>query len=360
MAKHYQDKNRRIEGAPLESAAAVADGQRAGKKKRKKSFWQRTFPCKGDSAGQVILKLLTIIAFLVFLISAGVLLYQGVLLPGLNEKKAQELRSIYTQAQEETVSQEPGEDGVLPKFEPLLEVNADIKGWLTIPNTVIDYPVLQPAPGVDPEYYLYRDYTGQDNNHGSIFLDAASSEGTESKNIILHGHHMRDGQMFNNIMKYCDYDFYRTTPVFTFDSLHEEAQWKVVAVFKANVLASQGEPFAYLRGSFADDSDFLNYVYQVRERSIIDTGVTVNEDDQLITLSTCSYEFDDFRTVVVARKVRPGEDAQVDTSGAAYNPNPLYPDIWYETYGGTAPELTSFEEALAAGQISWYDGALAP
>jgi len=62
---------------------------------------------------------------------------------------------------------------------------------------------------------------------------------------------------------------------------------------------------------FENDKDFMNYVYNVRVRSLFNCPVDVNEDDELVTLSTCSYEFTNFRTVVVARKVRAGESTKV-------------------------------------------------
>ena len=96
----------------------------------------------------------------------------------------------------------------------------------------------------------------------------------------------------------------------------------------------------------------------MRERSIIDTPVTVNEDDQLITLSTCTYEFENFRTAVIARKVRPGEDSTVDVDSASANSDMLWPDVYYRTYGGTKPEDKSFAQAYENGEISWYDGDL--
>ena len=85
------------------------------------------------------------------------------------------------------------------------------------------------------------------------------------------------------------------------------------------------------------NNSFLDYVSQIRKRSLLDIPVDVNENDKLITLSTCSYEFQDFRTVVVARRVRNGEDEAVDTSLAAEAKNPLMPECWYKKHGGSPP-----------------------
>ena len=100
----------------------------------------------------------------------------------------------------------------------------------------------------------------------------------------------------------------------------------------------------------------MNYVYLIRERSLIDCPVDVNEDDQLLSLSTCSYEFSEFRTVVVARKCRPGESSKVDVDKAKINSDALWPDVYYNVNGGTKPKVTSFSKAYKAGDIDWYDG----
>lgn len=321
----------------------------------RKGFFASVFPSRGDSFGEGLRKIVLIIALLTFLVSGGLLLYQGVYLPLQSDQTQSDTKKIYDINKDKVT--EPGqkdpETGRLAKFKDLLELNPDVKGWITVPNTKIDYPVVQSSKD-DPEYYLYRDINRQDTKYGSIFMDSHSELGENSKNILLHGHHMRDGRMFANLMYFSKLDFYQDAPVFTFDSIYEEAEWKIISIFKTNTLSSQGEPFTYLRGGFSSDSDFLNFVYQVRVRSIIDTPVDVNENDQLITLSTCSYEFEDFRTVVVARKVRENEDPKVDVSKAKYRSNPLYPDIWYEVNGGSAPKVTTFEEALENGEIDWY------
>ena len=109
-------------------------------------------------------------------------------------------------------------------------------------------------------------------------------------------------------------------------------------------------------GEFQNEKDFMNYVYNVRIRSMVNCPVDVNEDDSLITLSTCSYEYTDFRTVIVARKVRNGESAKVDVSQASSNNNAVWPQIYYDRNGGTRPKVTDFCTAYDAGQIDWYSG----
>lgn len=109
-------------------------------------------------------------------------------------------------------------------------------------------------------------------------------------------------------------------------------------------------------GEFQNEKDFMNYVYNVRVRSMVNCPVDVNEDDSLITLSTCSYEYTDFRTVIVARKVRKGESAKVDVSQASANNNAVWPQVYYDRNGGTRPTVTDFCTAYDAGQIDWYSG----
>ncbi len=325
--------------------------------KKKQAFWKRFIPCAGDRPIDVVRKIVFILAVCTFIVSAYMLLDILVVQPTVNEQKNAEIKDLLvdTSGSENSKSSDSeSSGGVLADFENLLAINPDTVGWITVANTVIDYVVVQPSDDKDVEYYLYRDFYGNSSKYGTIFMDYRSS--LDSKNIILHGHHMQDGQMFANLTYYTDLEFYQSTPTITFNSIYSKDEWKVIAVFKTNTLEEQGEFFNYLRGDFASDYDFLNFVYQLRVRSIIDCPVDVNEDDTLLTLSTCAYDFDEFRLVIVARKVRDGEDSSVDVSEASYNSNPLYPDIWYTKYGGTAPTVTTFQEAYNNGEIDWYDG----
>ena len=332
--------------------------------KKKRSFWKRFIPCKGDRPVDVVRKIILILAICTFIVSSYMLINILFIEPAVNDRTTASIRDLLVSTVEgessETKKKTDGSEGTLSDFSKLLSSNSDTVGWITMPNTVIDYVVVQSpkdaqavANGEDP-YYLYRDFYGNDTKYGSIFLDYRST--LDSKNMLLHGHHMQDGRMFANLMYFQDLEFYKKTPVFTYNTLYEKSQWKIIAIFKTNTLKWQGEIFNYLRGSFSSDYDFLNYIYELRMRSFIDCPVDVNEHDTIVTLSTCCYDFDDFRFVVVARKVRDGESDSVDVSQAKYSDTPLYPDVWYNYRGGVKPIVTSFQDALNRGEIKWYDG----
>jgi sortase B len=246
--------------------------------------------------------------------------------------------------------------GRLLQFKELLAVNEDVKGWINIPESNIDYVVMQSGKE-DPEFYLNRDIEKLELKAGSLFLDAKCSIEDNSQNLTIHGHNMTStDNMFHYLIKYKELEYYKKRPVFTFDTIYQTGQWKIFAVFITNGGSEKEELFRYTRPSFNDSGDFLNYVYQLRIRSMyhIDT-VDINENDQLLTLSTCSYEVKNYRTVIVARKVREGEDPTVEVASVTINPEPLYPYTYYYRYGGKAPALTeTFEEALKNGEINWY------
>ncbi len=223
------------------------------------------------------------------------------------------------------------------KISSLEQLNTDICGWIHISGTRIDYPVLK-ATKDDPEFYLSHNHKGEKSKYGSIFIDPnCSLEGT-SKNTIIYGHHMADGQMFADLMKFSDVEFYKQNPIIDFNTSRTKGQWKIISVFKTNTLSSQGEVFNYVIPDFKSGEEFLKYVEEVKKRSLITTNIDVNKNDKLITLSTCSYELESFRTVVVARKVRSDESSSINVSLVSKAPNPLMPKGWYDRYGGSPPE----------------------
>ena len=284
---------------------------------------------------------------LVFIYSGSMLVWNMWVEPAQNTAVNNEIREIYTQAmggKDEVPDNTPGtagdsvdgtEDDAPRRTEAVRrlaeEVNGDIVGWLSIGGTVINYPVLQTS-AAGGEYYLYRNYKGEYSRHGSVFLDAACSPAGDMQ--VLYGHSMNDGSMFRSLVNFGDPAVVAASPVIRYDTADEASEWLIVSVFKTNTLPSQGKVFNYIRDDFDSAEDKLNYIYQVMQRSIVNTHVGVNESDDLLVLSTCSYEFSEFRTVVVARRLRPGESlpaVQVELAE-----NTLYPACWYRRYGGEA------------------------
>lgn len=235
---------------------------------------------------------------------------------------------------EELPSYENGMPGdYLPQFEEFYSQNPDVVGYLEIEGTDFSYPVVQYT---DNEYYLRRGFDGEENENGTPFVDYRTNLRT-TQNTIVYGHNMRTGTMFETLLQYRDMNFYKEHPVLEFDSVFELGEYKVFGMFVANTRPEDGPIFDYLNFLDGTEETFMDYVENVRERSLITTGVDVQPGDRLITLSTCSYEFTEARFVVVARKVRDGEDPEVDISKAYKTPNPLMPRIWYDLYGGDNP-----------------------
>ena len=328
----------------------------------KTGFVNQYIPLPGDSKREIARKCIVIAAFLVFLAALWLLFYNMIFLSIQNAQLNGEIQKVAhgeTDDSGNNQAPEKGEEGI--NWDELLKINDEIIGWIQINETQIDYPVLWcKDDDINGQYYLNHNYKKEYDSYGCIFLDYRCKKGIDSKNIVLHGHHMNDGSMFGNLMNYGgtsgNLDFYKSAPTVRFDTPKGNGTYKIISVYKTNTLSSQGEFFNYMVGDFQNEKDFMNYVYNVRIRSLINCPVTVNEDDELITLSTCSYEYTNFRTIVVARRVRIGEDPNVDVSKASINDDAVWPQVYYSSRGGTRPTVTDFCTAYDAKQIDWYDG----
>ena len=286
---------------------------------------------------KILRKTLKVVSSLVLVMSIGILVKILVIDSYISQKAASEIQELYHHQQDSENNNDSEKAEEDSKFSELSKINSEICGWITVPGTRIDYPVLQGNKN-ETHFYLDHNYKREKSKYGSIFLDPICQLSENPKNCVIYGHHMADGQMFADLMKFSSLDFYKQNPLISFETIYDKnAKWKIFSVFKTNTLASQGKIFYYVVSDFADNNSFLDYVSQIRKRSLLDIPVDVNENDKLITLSTCSYEFQDFRTVVVARRVRNGEDEAVDTSLAAEAKNPLMPECWYKKHGGSPP-----------------------
>ena len=189
------------------------------------------------------------------------------------------------------------------KVKELQKENTDIIGWLEIEGTNINYPVLQ---GKDNDYYLKHNYRHEYISTGSIFLDKDYDFNKPSSNLLIYGHRNKVGLMFDELVKYKDENFYKDHKTIRFTTANEDTEYKILAVFKSRVYyTDETNVFRYYNFVNAKDGiDYANYIRNAKEISLYDTGVNAIYGDQLMTLSTCDYEVENGRFVVVAKKIK--------------------------------------------------------
>lgn len=188
---------------------------------------------------------------------------------------------------------------VLPQYTTLLARNSDFAGWLRISGTNINYPVMYTPD--EPEYYLHRGFDKRKSFSGVPFIGESSAP--DAANILIYGHHMKNGTMFADLVSYAKKTFWQAHPVIHFSNLHQENTYEIIGAFYSKDYGTDEKGFAYYQ--YADlqtQEAFESYVKQVKAVSIYDTGITAAYGDQLLTLSTCSYHVKDGRFVVVARR----------------------------------------------------------
>lgn len=219
--------------------------------------------------------------------------------------------------------------GMQAKYAKLYVTNPDFVGYIDVPGINLSLPVVQTT---DDEIYLGKNFYGEKTKYGCPFVSHANNVQSLDRNTIIYGHHMNDGTIFGALDKYKTLDGFKAAPVIEFNTLYSNYKWKVIAAFitNANEKDDNGYVFEYYYTNLSTEEHFSSYLNEIAQRSLYDTGVDVTPSDKILTLSTCSHEFDDARFVVVARLVRTGESAKVDTSLAVENSNPRFPQTYYD------------------------------
>lgn len=195
----------------------------------------------------------------------------------------------------------PGEPVILDKYLSLYELNNDLFGWISIDGTDLNYPVMKTPD--DEEFYLRRGFDRKYSRSGVPFLDKDCT--VEGKNFIVYGHNMFNGTMFSLLESYSEEAFWKEHPTISFDTLYEEGEYQVVSAFYSRVFYQyETNVFRYYDyDDLSDPQDYADYVAWMTKQALYDTGVKIEEDDQLLTLITCSYGSDHERFIVLARKV---------------------------------------------------------
>ena len=219
-----------------------------------------------------------------------------------NELVQETVENVAGEVENNEIEEKPKQTEKMIKVKKLQEEeNSDIVGWLEIEDTSISYPVLQ---GTDNEYYMTHNYKKQKSKNGSIFLTKDYDWSIPSSNLLIYGHNLNNGTMFQELLKYEKESFYKQHQIIRFTTKKEDAEYEIIAVFKSRVYyKSEKNVFRYYYFVNAKTEDEYNeFVKNAKSESLYSIDKTAKYGDQLITLSTCSYHVEDGRFAVVGRK----------------------------------------------------------
>ncbi|KMY51462.1 class B sortase [Peribacillus loiseleuriae] len=175
------------------------------------------------------------------------------------------------------------EKEVRPRFNSLLEMNADVVGWLEMDHTSINYPIVQAE---DNEYYLSRNIKREEVNMGSIFMDYRNDISTNFQHTILYGHRMKNGSMFGQLNRYLDEEFFQENQSFHYDTLYESFEAEIFSVYVTTT------DFDYIQTDFANEEEYVSFLQMIQDKSRFPTNTMVTASDHILTLSTCDYTLD--------------------------------------------------------------------
>lgn len=175
-------------------------------------------------------------------------------------------------------------------FVALAEINPDIVAWIYIEGTEINYPVVR---GTDNQYYLKHLFNGKRNNAGCIFMDSRNSPNFSDRHSILYGHNLKSGAMFSGLTEYKKQEFYNAHPVILLMTPKQNIRIAIFAGYVASVKDNAWEI------ALEPDRKFENWLAEAKERSCFESEITPVVTDRIVTLSTCSNEFENARFVLI-------------------------------------------------------------
>ena len=251
---------------------------------------------------KIVKKLFQAVCLAALFLSAGFLIYHMVYLPMENKKLVAELKGNFPEPEAPGASGSEKKDQPAGRKCPVATVDLvtlrkqylDVQGWLTIPDTGIDYPVLQ-SEQENGEFYLKRNYKKEYDINGSLFLQA-DCKVSESRNLIIYGHNMNSGAMFGNLDLYADETYYQEHPFAYLQTEDSIQEYRIVTVLKAD---RNLFPF---QQKLADAEAVQEYLKAAKRREVFETGDDYLKGicDKVLTLISCSYEWSGARNIVLA------------------------------------------------------------
>lgn len=203
----------------------------------------------------------------------------------------------------------PDAGGVSPEEERLARINKykevyaqnkDMVGWIRVGDTRIDYPVMQNKQS--NAYYLHRNIEKEYSSSGIPFMDYQCSADAVDDNTIIYAHNMRNGTMFHDLLKYAEKEFYDSHKIIEFDTLKNFGTYEIFAVVRTKV-GSKNEFKYYDFINASTPAEFDKFISKCISQSLYKTDLIPRYGEKILTLSTCSYNTDNERFVVFAKKL---------------------------------------------------------
>ena len=234
-----------------------------------------------------IIKIILLGICLVIFIYSAYNIYNYIKEENANKKLKNELiEDVITEVPSTELTKNEEKIPISVDFSTLKEKNQDIVGWIYSKDTPINYPVVQAK---DNQYYLHRLINGEYNASGSIFMDYRNNPNLEDNNTIIYGHNMKSDEMFGTLQNYKNQEYYENHKIIYYFTQEKNYEIKLVAGYTA---------------SLKDDIYNLNEINQEQKEKLLQksdfkSDVDISQNDKLITLSTCSYEYEDARYILI-------------------------------------------------------------
>ena len=197
-------------------------------------------------------------------------------------------------------------NGMLLDMDALYKLNQDVVGFIYIKDTNVNNPVLQHK--AEKDYYLYRDFYGNEDRHGSIYVREACDVFEPSDNVTIYGHNMADGTMFAHLHRYKDKEYFNEHPIIYFDTLYERHTYQIVCIFRTSGTYKEGFPF-HLYDDFKNEAEYNEFIKGIMGKDdrvdlINKSGISISYGDKFICLSTCEeWPIKNGRLVLVAVRI---------------------------------------------------------
>lgn len=236
-----------------------------------------------------------IIKIIIFILAIGMMSFSGYKLWNIHSEYAagEKLYDDYANKFVDTVEAAEMDTNISIDFDALFAENEDIVGWIYSEGTSINYPIVQSS---DNDYYLRRMLDGSYNTAGSIFMDYRNSSDLTDSNTIIYGHNMKNGSMFGTLKEYRNQEYYDNHPIIYYITPEQTYEVQLVTGYVTNPWSN-----TYNIPQTTEEQDEL--FEEMSSQSTFESDSSFEEGDNLITLSTCSYDFSDARYVVIGRIV---------------------------------------------------------